>query len=128
MPAITALAIHAAAPVARAVSTAGAGVWHGVRQFLERWKNRSEAIRLADLDEHMLADIGLTRSDLRDAYAVPLWRDPTDLLAQRAAERRIGNRRALGTCVASMAFASPFAAPPPVCCYPPLNRPSRYLM
>ena len=47
-------------------------------------------MRLAELDDRMLADIGLTRSDLRDAYAEPLWHDPTDVLARRAAERRFG--------------------------------------
>ena len=35
----------------------------------------------------MLADIGLTRTDLCDAYAEPLWREPTSMLARRAAER-----------------------------------------
>jgi uncharacterized protein YjiS (DUF1127 family) len=51
-------------------------------------RNRHAAAGLAGLDDHMLADIGLTRSDLRDAYSEPLWHDPTDLLASRAAERR----------------------------------------
>jgi hypothetical protein len=41
----------------------------------------------------MLSDIGITRSDLRDAYAEPLWHDPTDVLAWRAAERRVNRRR-----------------------------------
>jgi hypothetical protein len=36
----------------------------------------------------MLADIGLKRADLRDAFAEPLWRDPTELLENRAGERR----------------------------------------
>ena len=37
----------------------------------------------------MLSDIGLTRSDLRDAYSEPLWRDPTCILASRARERQV---------------------------------------
>ena len=45
-------------------------------------------MRLAELDDRMLADIGLNRSDLRDAFAAPPWRDPSDVLARRAAERR----------------------------------------
>ena len=49
-------------------------------------------MRLAALDDRMLADIGLNRSDLRDAFAVPPWRDPSDVLARRAAERRGGRR------------------------------------
>lgn len=51
-------------------------------------KHRREATALAGFDERMLADIGLTRSDLRDAYAVPLWESPTALLRSRANDRR----------------------------------------
>ena len=44
---------------------------------------------LAGLDRHMLADIGITRSDLRDAFSEPFWDDPTALLRERAIERRL---------------------------------------
>ena len=57
-------------------------------------KNRRAANVLAGLDDRMLADIGITRSDLRDAYAEPLWHDPTDVLVGRAAERRTSRRSA----------------------------------
>ena len=60
----------------------------GLKRIAERIKNRRDAMRLAELDDRMLADIGLTRSDLRDAYSEPLWRDPSEVLARRAAERR----------------------------------------
>jgi hypothetical protein len=40
------------------------------------------------MDHRELADIGLNPSDVRDALAVPLDRDPTVLLARRARERR----------------------------------------
>jgi len=50
-------------------------------------KHRRVLTDLADLDDRMLADIGLTRTDLCDAYAEPLWREPTSLLARRAADR-----------------------------------------
>ena len=40
-------------------------------------KHRRERPRLADLDDHMLADVGLTRSDLHVAHCEPLLRDPT---------------------------------------------------
>jgi hypothetical protein len=43
---------------------------------------------LANMDRHELADIGLRPSDLCDASALPLDRDPTELLARRARERR----------------------------------------
>jgi hypothetical protein len=48
------------------------------------------------MDRHELADIGLNPSDVRDASALPLDRDPTALLAARARERQ----------------ANAFAAPP----------------
>jgi hypothetical protein len=40
------------------------------------------------MDRRELADIGLNPSDVRDACALPLDRDPTELLAERARERR----------------------------------------
>jgi hypothetical protein len=43
---------------------------------------------LAKMDRRELADIGLNPSDVRDASALPLDRDPTELLARRARERR----------------------------------------
>jgi uncharacterized protein YjiS (DUF1127 family) len=58
------------------------------------FRNRRDADLLARLDDRMLADIGLTRSDLRDAFAEPLWRDPTAVLVNRVAERRERRRRA----------------------------------
>ncbi len=51
--------------------------------------NRRAAQALARLDDRMLADIGLSRADLRDAYADSLWADPTVRLRARALERRL---------------------------------------
>ncbi|MGH6742838.1 MAG: DUF1127 domain-containing protein [Bradyrhizobium sp.] len=93
MPAITALAIHAGAPLVRALTALGARAGQGLRRLGKRIQNRRDATRLAELDERMLADLGLTRSDLRDAYAEPLWRDPTDVLARRSVERHSGRLR-----------------------------------
>ena len=55
--------------------------------LLRALKNRHDAALLAGFDDRMLADIGLTRSDIRDAYSVPLWHDPTALLKNRVGER-----------------------------------------
>jgi uncharacterized protein YjiS (DUF1127 family) len=60
----------------------------GVERLLRAFKHRKDVSMLAGFDERMLADIGLTRSDVRDAVAEPLWRDPTAILADRAGERR----------------------------------------
>jgi uncharacterized protein YjiS (DUF1127 family) len=98
MPAVTSLIIAAAALSARAVLAAGAGAVRRLKQFAQALKNRRRAAILTGLDDRMLSDIGLTRSDLRDAYAEPLWHDPTDVLASRAAERRVCRQRS--TCEA----------------------------
>jgi uncharacterized protein YjiS (DUF1127 family) len=74
------------------VRAAFAIVLNGMRKFARLLKNRRNARMLAGMDDRMLADIGLSRSDLRDAYAQPLWRDPTDVLAGRARDKRIHRR------------------------------------
>jgi hypothetical protein len=48
---------------------------------------------LARFDDRMLADIGLTRNDLRFVFGEPFWRDPFPLLARYAGERRTEWRR-----------------------------------
>jgi uncharacterized protein YjiS (DUF1127 family) len=57
------------------------------------WPFRVAAARatlrtLAKMDRRELADIGLNPSDVRDASALPLDRDPGEFLARRARERR----------------------------------------
>ena len=61
--------------------------------LVQTLKNRRDAAILTGLDDRMLADIGLTRGDLRDAYSEPVWRDPTAILVTRAQERRVNRRR-----------------------------------
>ncbi|HSP48899.1 MAG TPA: DUF1127 domain-containing protein [Pseudolabrys sp.] len=61
-----------------------------LKRFLRARQNRRQAAVLAGLDRHMLADIGITRADLRDAFSEPFWDDPTALLRERAIERRMG--------------------------------------
>ena len=64
------------------------GIWRVVVAI----KHRRELAHLADFDERMLADIGVTRTDLREAYSEPLWRDPTSMLARRAGGGHRGQR------------------------------------
>src|SRR5262245_16863276 len=73
------------------VAIAGAVVLR-IRQVLVALKHRHDATILASLDERMLADIGLTRSDLRQAFDEPLWRDPTAILVNVIGNRRAGRR------------------------------------
>ena len=128
MAAITSLAIYAAAPVGRVLAALAGRLANRVKRMADALKNRRDASRLAVLDERMLADIGLTRGDLSDAFAEPLWRDPTNVLARRAGERRLSRRKAIGNCVNAMAFASPFGNPPPVFCRSSSNRPAHIAM
>ena len=77
------------------------------------WPFRVAAARatlrtLAKMDRRELADIGLNPSDVRDASALPLDRDPGELLARRAHERR---KNAFGPAPSSQAGRSPLAGP-----------------
>lgn len=96
------------------------------RRFWTAMKHRHDAAMLAGLDERMLSDIGLTRSDVRDAFAEPLWQDPTSILAARAAERRRHRRQrpfGLGT-----RMMSPPIAPQAGYSVPETGRPARYTL
>ena len=74
-------------------------------------RHRRQASQLAALDRRMLADIGITRADVRDAFSEPFWEDPTALVRERAIERRL--HRAAASSVASGFHR------------PPTNRPAR---
>ncbi len=86
MSALTTPAVPAV--LAQAVAALGAAVGRFRRQWAEAWRRRRDFAVLASFDDSMLKDIGLTRGDLNDALAEPLWRDPTALLVRRQSERR----------------------------------------
>jgi uncharacterized protein YjiS (DUF1127 family) len=112
MPAVTSLAIAAAVPAGRVLAALGSRMVRSVKAVAARLRNRRDAMRLADFDDRMLADIGLTRCDLRDAYSEPLWYDPTDVLARRAAERRTSRRRSAIEFYATAGIAPPLSGAP----------------
>ena len=64
-------------------------VTYWLKQLARVRRHRREAKALAGLDRRMLADIGITRSDVSDAFSTPFWDDPTELLNARARERRV---------------------------------------
>jgi uncharacterized protein YjiS (DUF1127 family) len=64
----------------RSIGTTGAALVQVVRRIVVAIKHRRELSRLAELDDRMLADIGLRRSDLQAASSAPLWLDPTSFL------------------------------------------------
>jgi uncharacterized protein YjiS (DUF1127 family) len=86
MSALTISAVPAL--LAQAVAALGATVGRARRQWVEAWRRRRDFATLASFDDYMLKDIGLTRGDLNDALAEPLWRDPTAMLVRRQSERR----------------------------------------
>jgi uncharacterized protein YjiS (DUF1127 family) len=101
----------------RALLALVALVTHWLKQLARVRRHRREAQVLAGLDQHMLADIGITRADLRDAFSEPFWDDPTALLRERALERRLYGPRALRAGAVENGFRRP-----------PTNRPARKAM
>ena len=78
----------AAEPFGRVIFAAAALVKVRLLQLAVAFRHRHDATVLLRFDDRMLADIGLTRRDVREAFSEPVWRDPTDLLAERVAGRR----------------------------------------
>jgi len=109
-------------PLVRLVVRVAGALAQGLRHLHRAYRNRSDATALASLDDRMLADMGLTRSDVRDAFAEPLWHDPTSLLRARALERRLARRHV------SLGLKMPRARPPGAkddFARPAIERPSR---
>jgi uncharacterized protein YjiS (DUF1127 family) len=75
--------------LARAFASLLVLVTHWLKDLARARRNRRQASQLAGLDRRMLADIGITRADVRDAFSEPFWEDPTALLLERAIERRL---------------------------------------
>jgi len=73
----------------RAFASLLALVTHWLKSLARAQRHRREAKALAGLDRRMLADIGISRADVRDAFSEPFWEDPTALLRERAIERRM---------------------------------------
>lgn len=55
-------------------------------------KHRGEIRHLAEFDDRMLKDIGLTRSDVSSALSEPLLRNPSRTLVRSAARHSRGER------------------------------------
>jgi uncharacterized protein YjiS (DUF1127 family) len=84
MKAMTALTISAVSTqLAQACAMPRAAAARVARRLAQAWRRRHQAAELAALDDHLLADIGLTRADLTDALSRLPWRDPIAALARR---------------------------------------------
>jgi uncharacterized protein YjiS (DUF1127 family) len=75
---------------------------------LKALRHRREVLRLADLDDRSLKDIGLLRADVEGALLEPLHKDPSKVLSVRRVERRDRPRPA--------AVTGPRLAPKHACC------------
>lgn len=106
----------AAGTLARVFAALLAPVVVSSKAVVRALRHRHDANVLARLDRRMLADIGLTRSDVQDAFSTPLWEDPTTLLSERAIERRMN--RAVSRVARNAPADSAFRAPA-------TNRPAR---
>lgn len=77
----------------RSSAAAGVGLAHTALHFVERtlraWRDRKSIASLADMDDHVLADLGVTRDDVTRALRLPFSHDVGAEL-ERAAWR---NRR-----------------------------------
>src|SRR5262249_19778876 len=62
---------------------------NGARKFALAVEHRQAIRALGRLDDRMLADIGLTRSDLAGSSPGSLWNSRSDSLRARALERRL---------------------------------------
>ena len=118
--------LNPAAPSPWGARATMAAVARWIRQLVQAYRNRTKAAALAGFDDRMLADIGLTRSDVRDAFAEPLWQDPTELLRARALERRRARHSFLpGLC--DSAVTAPPLAPTDVFMRPQIGRRARFM-
>jgi uncharacterized protein YjiS (DUF1127 family) len=75
-------------PFGRVMVAAAVVVTARLRHLAIALRHRHDAAVLMRFDDRMLADIGLTRRDVREAFDEPVWRDPTELLVNRLAWRR----------------------------------------
>ncbi len=108
----------AGSTVLRATLALIALVTHWLKILTRARRHRREARELSGLDRHMLADIGLTRADVRDAFSSRFWEDPTELLAERAGDRRRYRSRGPSRLELTAETESGFRRPP-------IDRPAR---
>src|SRR5471032_1124823 len=100
----------------RAFASLLALVTYWLKGLARARRHRRQASQLAGLDRRMLADIGITRADVRDAFSEPFWEDPSALLHERAIERRLN--RAVARAQRSVEVENGFSRPP-------MHRPAR---
>jgi uncharacterized protein YjiS (DUF1127 family) len=72
----------------QAESLRGTFAFATLRRVALNWWKRRTLRKLRDFDDHMLADIGLTRDELEDVLRMPLSLDPDwEFLRRRRAQQ-----------------------------------------
>lgn len=102
----------ALAPLADALHHAVVAVAKSWARAWTKRRNRRAVTTLLDLDDRMLADIGLRRGDVVAVLAGPGHDDPSTRLRILSVERRAGRRAMQREALAAMTPAS--ALPPPM--------------
>ncbi len=66
------------------------GTWSfaALRRTFANWRRRRKLLRLSDLDNHILYDIGIEREEINEALRLPLDLNPLYELDRRARLRR----------------------------------------
>jgi uncharacterized protein YjiS (DUF1127 family) len=95
---------HAAAPAP--ARSAKVGVLTQVMELGRRWLNRRRVARLLDMDDRMLRDIGLVRSDVHEAL-LAREADPSSWLSAVAARSRADEVARLRACLRPDALVKP---------------------
>jgi uncharacterized protein YjiS (DUF1127 family) len=74
-------------------SAPGSGALHtlyrAASEAVHAWQHRRQISTLVDFDDHMLADIGLSRQDVKEALDLPFSHDPGRELQFRASRRSL---------------------------------------
>jgi uncharacterized protein YjiS (DUF1127 family) len=89
MPAITTLSYAASSVLGNALVAFGRRLVRQLKRLERAIEHRRAMQVLARLDDRMLADIGLSRSDVGNSYVGSLFSDTTTNLRARALERRL---------------------------------------
>jgi len=71
------------------------GTWSfaALRRSFANWRRRRRLVRLADLDDRILYDIGIEREEINEALRLPLDLNPLYELDRRARLRRSRGQR-----------------------------------